>query len=602
MEGASKTNDFKTHGPYCVEHVISAGGPGAAAAASKGGWRITLAGRGAAKGSTRIATKVEKVTPLGKVEVWGFRQDSLATMLPNTEVPQCIVSIADGHGPSVPGQLMSQSSHLKMLPRVASVAGEILQWLRDGNTAAVEQKVKDIFAEIDEDLLCTDPITSPHASGGATYTLNHKIMDPETGRMHTIISNVGDSPAVKVDLATYGITEVSEDQNCDNKQAVERYCNLCRDLNQTPRKVILGRFNFQSPLGKRCSWMGGWGDWVEPYSYSQKANGDYIISDNTEVMRRFYENAPVEFQPALRSGGPQSLRARPENLRALAEGGYPSANYGSTLEGVLQMPFSLGDKADKRGPLHVKCEPNVAIISDEAATTLEVMGTDGVMDCLPDKELHELLVREGAATKAPEVLCNRIAELTEALAKSNWFPFSSLGVPAWDDCGFWVVRCEPILPTPEGASAAAGAGTGTEPEAAKSALLAAGVQGTGVTKSEFGAQMSHETSPMTSRLQRQGTGKYDSSASKAVAGRAHSKNNFVDNEADEGSGDDEHGQMPSRATSHTDDSSELMLEDFEDTDKTNQLDATEEFYDAPESIGSAKAPAPAATNRKLTTL
>ena len=454
-----------------------------------------------------------------------------------------------------------------------------------------------------------------------------------------------------------------------------RYCNLCRDLNQTPRKVILGRFNFQSPLGKRCSWMGGWGDWVEPYSYSQKANGDYIISDNTEVMRRFYENAPVEFQPALRSGGPQSLRARPENLRALAEGGYPSANYGSTLEGVLQMPFSLGDKADKRGPvkqrlplalfcppppachqtvgqvtiwvcvcvadapnpprtlcrggsewgeahrlkaipsitttwgrlcyfrpLHVKCEPNVAIISDEAATTLEVMGTDGVMDCLPDKELHELLVREGAATKAPEVLCNRIAELTEALAKSNWFPFSSLGVPAWDDCGFWVVRCEPILPTPEGASAAAGAGTGTEPEAAKSALLAAGVQGTGVTKSEFGAQMSHETSPMTSRLQRQGTGKYDSSASKAVAGRAHSKNNFVDNEADEGSGDDEHGQMPSRATSHTDDSSELMLEDFEDTDKTNQLDATEEFYDAPESIGSAKAPAPAATNRKLTTL
>ena len=99
------------------------------------------------------------MTPLGKVEVWGFRQDSLATMLPNTEVPQCIVSIADGHGPSVPGQLMSQSSHLKMLPRVASVAGEILQWLRDGNTAAVEQKVKDIFAEIDEDLLCTDPVT-----------------------------------------------------------------------------------------------------------------------------------------------------------------------------------------------------------------------------------------------------------------------------------------------------------------------------------------------------------------------------------------------------------------------------------------------------------
>lgn len=214
---------------------------------------------------------------------------------------------------------------------------------------------------------------SIHASGGATCTINHKVMDPENGRLYTIVSNVGDSPALKIDLQTYGITETSEDQNCDNTRAVERYCNLCNSLNQVPRKVILGRFNFQSPLGKRCSWMGQWGDWVCPYIYTQKEDGNYIISHNTEVMQRFYENAPVEFKPALSSGGPQSLRARPENLEALKRGEFPSANYGSTLEGVLQMPFSMGDKADKRGPLNVKCEPNVAIMHDDLAS-LECIG------------------------------------------------------------------------------------------------------------------------------------------------------------------------------------------------------------------------------------
>ena len=59
----------------------------------------------------------------------------------------------------------------------------------------------------------------------------------------------------------------------------------------------------------------------------------------------------TEFKPALAAGGPQSLRSRPQNLVELAAGGFPSANYGSTLEGVLQMPFSMGDKADKIGPV-----------------------------------------------------------------------------------------------------------------------------------------------------------------------------------------------------------------------------------------------------------
>ena len=103
--------------------------------------------------------------------------------------------------------------------------------------------------------------------------------------------------------------------------------------------------------GQRCAWMGEWGDWVEPYTYTVGGDGHYTLSHNVEVMQQFYERAPPEVKPALAAGGPQSLRSRPQNLVEMAAGGFPSANYGSTLEGVLQMAFSMGDKADKIGPV-----------------------------------------------------------------------------------------------------------------------------------------------------------------------------------------------------------------------------------------------------------
>lgn len=346
----------------------------------------------------------------------------------------------------------SQSSHLMLLPATAARYSDLLPLLRAGNQKGVHTIMKEIFATCDDVLLNTDPHTSPHPSGGATFTLNHKVLDPDNGNLFTIISNVGDSPAVKItiDPGTQGISivETSEDQNCDNMFAVQRYCNMCVDLGQIPRKVILGRFNFQSPLGKRCAWMGGWGDWVEPYIYTVGDDGYYTLSDNVEVMQQFYERSPPEFKPALAAGGPQSLRSRPLNLVHLAEGKFPSANYGSTLEGVLQMPFSMGDKADKIGPLHVKCVPETSVQVD-AEKIFEIMGTDGVMDCLPDADLERLLAEQSPEElKDVAALCDKVATLVERLAKLNWFPYSSLGVPAWDDLGFWVVQVDRVEAKP----------------------------------------------------------------------------------------------------------------------------------------------------------
>jgi hypothetical protein len=119
-------------------------------------------------------------------------------------------------------------------------------------------------------------------------------------------------------------------------------------------------------------------------------------------------NSVTTLMTSHNTAGPQSLRSRPENLIALAQGEFPSANYGSTLEGVLQMPFSMGDKADKIGPLRVKCVPNVSTQRD-AVKIFEVMGTDGVMDCLPDKDLAQLLMEQSPEELVDvEGLCNKV--------------------------------------------------------------------------------------------------------------------------------------------------------------------------------------------------
>ena len=152
---------------------------------------------------------------------------------------------------------------------------------------------------VDDKLLNKDPKCSIHASGGTTFTINHKIIDGLSGarvlrgaglpwlrsrrnctsnrngslltpaclagRMYTIVSNIGDSPAVRIDMSgpAPSIIEVSQDQNCDDVEAVQRYCEICYEKGHEPCKVILGRFNYASPLGKRCAWMGDWGDWVQ---------------------------------------------------------------------------------------------------------------------------------------------------------------------------------------------------------------------------------------------------------------------------------------------------------------------------------------------------
>ena len=104
------------------------------------------------------------------------------------------------------------------------------------------------------------------------------------------------------------------------------------------------------------------------------------------------------------------------------------------------------------------------------AKVFEIMGTDGVMDCLPDTDLAQLLAEQSPEElKDVSALCDKVATLVERLAKLNWFPYSSLGVPAWDDLGFWVVQVDrvvaeaPVVDYDEPAAEDGAAGAGGRP-------------------------------------------------------------------------------------------------------------------------------------------
>ena len=76
---------------------------------------------------------------------------------------------------------------------------------------------------------------------------------------------------------------------------------------------------------------------IRPFLLRQDADGRYIAEDNLAVMQDFFEKCdhPI-MQEILALGGPQTLRDRPCFLQARQEGKFPSFNFGSTVEGVLQ--------------------------------------------------------------------------------------------------------------------------------------------------------------------------------------------------------------------------------------------------------------------------
>jgi len=388
-------------------------------------YTFEIGGGGCNKRTTRTPTILEK----DDITIYCYGQDSTSIY---KDDKQLILTLADGHGPKQGGSAISYRVHQLIIKCVLYITDFLVSNLKLEKYDTIKARLHTIFNEVNDSILYCDELTSHYNSGGSTFVLVHKIIDEETGDLYTISSNVGDSSYMTVNRDE--VTELSQEQNCDNMEVVTQYYNYCIDNGVEPSRIIFGRFN--TLKGFKTPWVGH--QPIEPYICT-KENGKYTLSPNTKHMKEIYELAPDSLKSnTFYNGGPQSIRGRPKNLQALANGLFPMENYGSTINGDLQMVSSFGDKSTKLKH-NIMCCPHTHISKHSANTDEhEFISSDGPIDCLTNDEIIKLFAYK-QPSMSMELFCEFIENSIDIQAAIGGFSFVGF-LPAWDDLSYWVVE------------------------------------------------------------------------------------------------------------------------------------------------------------------
>ena len=318
-----------------------------------------------------------------KPKIWMFGQDSLGVYRINNTL---ITVNADGHGGTNPkhieGVMISYYSTLFAILEIFQNTSHIKEIYHDG--AILEQFMNSILQKIDNNIMYDFPETRHFITGGSTLTVNIKFTDSK-GNLVSITTNAGDSLLVRFDS---GVTEETMELNCDTLEAYQLYVDRCNTLGTVPVEIYLSRFNYKN--GFKISWMDKGYIPIRPYKLENK-DGVYTATENLEEMKQFYNNSPRYFYKAnLLTGGTQSIRGRPDNIKQIEDGNYPSTNFGNTAEGICQcLPgSSIGDRLQKKGHRGMMLSHTKTQIYTKHGT--EIMGSDGFFDTITDMELVEI--------------------------------------------------------------------------------------------------------------------------------------------------------------------------------------------------------------------
>lgn len=393
-------------------------------------WTFKIGGTGCAKRETREPTIINK----DPIHIYGFGQDSIGIMKTDN---QLILTLADGHGPKEAGKDISYKLHEYLITYIGGMYSFILDMIRLKKYDDIKTQICWMFKHVDNIIMNEDDITSNYNSGGSTFTMVQKILDEKNGKMYTLNYNVGDSLYFKIDTINREVTQLSQSQNCENMDCIERYANHCLTTGIEPSNVILGRFN--TNMGYKVSWMPP--GYIYPYKYLLK-DGVYKVTENVEIMKEFYDAMPYEIKKYIGyDGGPQSIRERPSNIKALSEGKYPSSNYGNTLEGSVQTLNTFGDKRTKDRH-NLMCVPHINIEIMENCEHNEFITSDGAVDCLTDDEIIRLFKYKERAKLSMDEFITFLEKSIDVQASLGGFKFTNSlidPIPTWDDLSYWVI-------------------------------------------------------------------------------------------------------------------------------------------------------------------
>ena len=304
----------------------------------------------------------------------------------------------------------------------------------------MKDKIEILFKQCDELIL------SRYYEGGTTCTIKWFILDPITENIHIYDIILGDSPSLSVDIENEKVEENCFCQNCDEREAVEQWLNTSfREKDAKPPQVVLSRFNTR-PRGYMMNPL----NWVMDNTgykminiYDTKQNDDLTWTlEKSDTLKTFYDKCPTCLKEKLKSGGIQTLRDMPRFREEYMNGGYPTYNFGSTIEGHGQNLGTFGDKFDKT-EFKTHCKPNINyVVLDKTPNEVYLMGSDGALDINTDDNIIKAfkvaknMNRDNIAIA--DNYCKKLVYYGNKHATTHKWRFED-GLGKWDDQSAWVI-------------------------------------------------------------------------------------------------------------------------------------------------------------------
>jgi len=349
--------------------------------------------------------------------------------------------LADGHSDSVGGYRYSKYGLLLLPIYIEERIVEIIRFIKQKRHTQVRTLIKSIFKKLDHHLRTECFYTKEFYNGGSTMTINIKFPHPRIpSNVCSITSNIGDSPMKEIRVGNNRVLEKTLELNGDNIDGYKCYVEDCLEQNAKPKEVWISRFNCDNG-GFKARWMtDNLGNLrpIKAFEYSVDAENNVTVFPYLTDMIPFYEKAPISFLKFFEAGGLQSRSGKSKNLAERGAGGFPSTNYGNTLEFNCQSFSSFGDIECRDGN-HINVLPVHTSIETVSKSRIEIMGSDGFFDVLTDEELLDITRIVSHESWSATTLLNALWNKMETIAFNDpMFTRGNTNKITWDDVSLWI--------------------------------------------------------------------------------------------------------------------------------------------------------------------
>ena len=345
-----------------------------------------------------------------------------------------LLGVFDGHGDKN-SQYYSYICCTILIERILKKWEDFRELVSENNVDEIKKIIKYLFIYTQNNLKLNKnikqrkkldshiPLKIRHGGTTASIAL---VINSKSKRV-LITANCGDSPIIWSNDST--IKECSLEHNCDNIVAVNEYLSRMKELNKRPKKIMYSRINY--PLHGGPIWDSNNDGNPQPIPvFDYIDDKAVLIKDNYNKLSRFYPK------------GIQTRRYPPTEIVNGAEkvlSGHEAENWGSTLEGEVQLLKSFGDFYLKKD---ICCVPHITI-NEINESGLLMVASDGFTDLYSIKEWVDFLKKLDLSD--PLSVKEIKSKIFNIFSIDKEYGFKYKGDtphPIWDDVSLVVVKLD----------------------------------------------------------------------------------------------------------------------------------------------------------------